>query len=84
MTRSLPADPGHAISPTLPGRRGSAYEWRVITIDRGMTRSEARAMLTEHAEYGRWELAKSQILIGGTRRVWLRRRVMRVDRSDAA
>ncbi|MFP5347615.1 MAG: DUF5703 family protein [Actinomycetes bacterium] len=57
------------------------YEYRVLTLPRGMTRSEARQLLTEHAEYGRWELARVLLYMGGARRVWLRRRILRVQRS---
>ena len=57
------------------------YEYRVISLPRGTSRSDARRMLTEHAEYGRWELARVQISFGGGRRVWLRRRIMRVERT---
>lgn len=35
-------------------------------------------MLTEAAEYGRWELARTSVYLGGERRVWLRRRIMTV------
>ena len=56
------------------------YEYRVITLARGITRSDVRRRLTEHAEYGRWELARVQISFGGARRVWLRRRIMRIER----
>ena len=76
---------GHAISPK--GRsapRSSRFEWRVVNIPRDMSRAEARTMLTEHAEYGQWELARSVLFVGGARRVWLRRRTMRVVRTDAA
>ncbi|MDE0573210.1 DUF5703 family protein [Demequina sp. B12] len=77
--------PQHRITPTRRGAsRPKRYEWRVITIPMGMTRADARTMLTEHAEYGRWELTRSQILIGGSRRVWLRRRVIRPQRTDVA
>ena len=75
----------HRVTPTRGApSAASRLEWRVIEIPRGMPRSDARAMLTEQAEYGRWELARSQILYGGARRVWLRRRTMRVQRTDAA
>jgi hypothetical protein len=57
------------------------YEYRVISIPRGTTRSDARRLLTDHAEYGRWELARVQISFGGARRAWLRRRIMRVERT---
>ncbi|WP_234998749.1 DUF5703 family protein [Demequina sp. NBRC 110057] len=60
----------------------SRFEWRVVDIPSAITRAEARSILTEQAEYGRWELARSQKFIGGARRVWLKRRVMRVERTD--
>jgi hypothetical protein len=59
------------------------YEYRTISLPRGTSRSEARRLLTEHAEYGRWELARVQISFGGARRVWLRRRIIRVERTLA-
>ncbi|WP_236683131.1 DUF5703 family protein [Demequina globuliformis] len=75
----------HTVTPTKrPVPRSKNYEWRVIEIPRGMSRADARSMLTEQAEYGRWELARSQILMGGARRVWLKRRTMRLQRTDAA
>ncbi|MDU6928507.1 MAG: DUF5703 family protein, partial [Dermabacter sp.] len=37
-----------------------------------------REALTDEAEYGRWELARTQKFIGGGKKVWLRRRIMRV------
>lgn len=76
---------GHAVSPKRRGApRASRFEWRVVDIPRDMSRADARAMLTEHAEYGHWELARSVLYVGGARRVWLRRRTMRVVRTDAA
>lgn len=38
-------------------------------------------MLTDEAEYGRWELARTRLYIGGTRKMWLRRKVMTVHRT---
>ncbi|WP_461021379.1 DUF5703 family protein [Thalassiella azotivora] len=57
------------------------YEYRVLTLPRGTSRGEARQLLTEHAEYGRWELARVLVYVGGARRVWLRRRILRVRRT---
>ena len=65
----------------VPG--GGRYEYRVLTIEPGMSRSDARRMLTEEAEYGKWELARSAIYVGGRRRVWLRRRIMTVTSTLA-
>lgn len=58
--------------------RSPTYEFRVITLDRTTPRSDVRAMLQQEAEYGHWELARSVLYVGGTRRVWLRRRLHRV------
>jgi hypothetical protein len=57
---------------------GGQYEYRVLTIPRSTSRGDARRMLTEQAEYGRWELARSVIYVGGERKVWLRRKILRV------
>jgi Family of unknown function (DUF5703) len=76
-------DPGRRVLPTSwrTGPISADYEYRVFTMPRGTTRSDARRRLTEHAEYGRWELDRLQITFGGARRVWLRRRIMRVERT---
>jgi hypothetical protein len=67
------------------GRSGTSaaeqYEYRVLTLSRETTRSDARRLLTEHAEYGHWELARVRLYMGGSRKVWLRRRIIRVART---
>ncbi len=63
--------------------QGGQYEYRVVVLPRTTSRSDAQRMLTEHAEYGRWELARSVLYVGGERRVWLRRKVLRVRSSLA-
>ncbi|MDQ1586308.1 MAG: hypothetical protein QOH80_1673, partial [Actinomycetota bacterium] len=50
-------------------------------LPRGTTRGEARRLLTDHAEYGHWELARLRLFPDGSRRVWLRRRVIRAVRT---
>ncbi len=54
------------------------YEVHQLFLPRGTTRAEARRVLTEHAEYGKWELARLRLYPDGSRRAWLRRRVIRV------
>lgn len=54
------------------------YEYRTLTFDRDTSRGDIRQALTDEAEYGHWELARTRIYLGGMRRVWLRRRIMRV------
>jgi hypothetical protein len=66
---------GISVSSTDASRQ---YEYRVLTIPRSTTRSDARKMLTDEAEYGRWELARTLLYTGGDRKVWLRRRIIRV------
>jgi hypothetical protein len=58
------------------------YEYRVLTLPRETSRSEARRLLTEHAEYGHWELARVRLYLGGHRKVWLRRKIIRVARTS--
>ncbi len=75
----------HRIAPRLrQPQRSSNVEWRVVDIPRDIPRADALALLTEQAEYGSWELARSVVFEGGARRVWLRRRRIRVVRTDAA
>ena len=57
--------------------RVSEYETREIYLPRGISREESRRSLTEHAEYGAWELARLRLYADGSRRVWLRRRIIR-------
>jgi len=62
-----------------PGARGnSQYEFRVLNLPPSASRSEVRQLLTEQAEYGHWELARTRLYIGGSRKVWLRRKIIRV------
>jgi len=57
------------------------YEYQQLYLPRGTTRGEARRLLTDHAEYGHWELARLLLAADGSRRVWLRRKVIRVART---
>lgn len=84
VSRATPTGSGSASGPTA-GSAGSAwrkhgqYEYRVVTIDRATSVPDARRLLTEEAEYGRWELARTRLYIGGERRVWLRRKIIKVS-----
>ncbi|GAA1870720.1 DUF5703 family protein [Myceligenerans crystallogenes] len=59
-------------------RKHGQYEYRVVTIDRTTSVPDARKLLTDEAEYGRWELARTRKYRGGERKVWLRRKIIRV------
>lgn len=58
--------------------QGGLYEYRVLTIGRTTSKGDARRLLTAEAEYGRWELARTRLYAGGERKVWLRRKIIRV------
>ncbi len=57
------------------------YEYRVLVFSRDISRSDLRRAVADEAEYGHWELARLRLYLGGARRVWLRRRIIRVDRT---
>ncbi|WP_407342551.1 DUF5703 family protein [Pengzhenrongella phosphoraccumulans] len=58
--------------------QGGEYEYRMVRLPPSTSRGEARRMLTDEAEYGRWELARTRLFAGGERKVWLRRKSIRV------
>lgn len=58
--------------------RDERYEYLSLTLAPTERVADARARVREHAEYGKWELTRSVILYGGTRRFVMRRRIMRV------
>ena len=81
-SRSVDGSSGFGASERFFGPMdGRDYEFKVMTLPRGTSRAEARQLMTEHAEYGRWELARVVVYLGGARRVWLRRRILRVART---
>jgi hypothetical protein len=57
------------------------YEYLVLTVSPVDSLNEARRRLVEHSEYGKWELERSKLYVGGGRRFWLRRRVLQVQRT---
>jgi uncharacterized protein DUF5703 len=61
--------------------RMAEYELQQFELSRTESRGAVRRLLTEHAEYGGWELARLRRYPDGTRRVWLRRRIIRVMRT---
>jgi hypothetical protein len=81
MRRAAPPQPTRPAAAGRPAPGVGEYEFRTLTLPRGLSRSEVRRFLTDEAEYGHWELARVQLFMGGRRRVWLRRRIMRVVRT---
>jgi hypothetical protein len=54
------------------------YEYQRFDLPRGTSRNAARRLLTDAAEYGRWELDRLRLFPDGRRRVVLRRKILRV------
>jgi hypothetical protein len=58
------------------------YSYLVLNLPRGTSRDAARRILTDHAEYGHWELSKLRLYPDGSRKATLRRRVIRQARAQ--
>jgi len=78
---AIPAtDPGVDRQGSLPARHTGAvaeYEYRSLAMPSGTDRQTARSLLTMHAEYGHWELARLRLWPDGRRHVTLRRKILR-------
>lgn len=73
-----PVVPSDRVIPPGPGGRyRGEYEIRVLDFTRDVARADMRRRLTEDAEYGQWELFRTRIYVGGRRRTWLRRKIIR-------
>ena len=57
------------------------YSYLVLHLPRGTSREVARRILTDHAEYGHWELARMRLNADGSRKATLRRQIIRVSRT---
>ncbi|MER5491943.1 MULTISPECIES: DUF5703 family protein [unclassified Streptomyces] len=57
------------------------YEFVDVYVPRGVTRKDTTRLLTDHAEYGHWELERLRLNPDGSRRVRLRRRIIRQLRA---
>ncbi len=60
-----------------PLRRGVEWEFERLTIPRELSRNIVTKLLVERAEHGGWELDRVRISADGTRRVILRRKIIR-------
>ncbi len=54
------------------------YEFWHLRLPSTTSRGAARRLLTDRAEYGHWELARVRLDSDGTRRITLRRKILRV------
>ena len=69
-TRSVPAT-------HRPLRPGVEWEFERLTLSREFSRNVVTKLLVERAEHGGWELDRVRITPDGTRRVILRRKIIR-------
>ena len=60
-----------------PPTRGVEWEFERLIIARDFSRNVVTKMLVERAEHGGWELDRVRIGPDGTRRVVLRRKIIR-------
>ena len=58
-------------------RPGVEYEFDHLTINRELSRNVVVRLLVERAEQGGWELDRLRMSSDGTRRVILKRRIIR-------
>ncbi len=61
-------------------RTSAEYEFERLTISREFSKSFVTRMLVDRAEHGGWELDRVRILADGTRKVVLRRKIIRQPR----
>lgn len=54
------------------------YQVERVRVGRQLPRSAVRQLLTDHAEYGGWELQRLRRYRDGSRDIWIRRRIIRV------
>jgi len=58
------------------------YSYLKLYLPRGTSRDAARRILTDHAEYGNWELSRMRLYPDGSRRATLRRLIIRQARAQ--
>ena len=61
--------------------RGVEWEFDKVTFSREFPRTVVTKLLVERAEHGGWELDRVRIAADGTRRIVLRRRIIRAVRT---
>lgn len=61
-----------------PLGRGVEWEFQRLTLSRDLPRTVVTRLLVDHAEHGGWELHTVRITPDGTRRVVLRRKIIRL------
>jgi hypothetical protein len=57
------------------------YQYRVLIFPSGVSAGDLCRAIAQEAEYGHWELSRLLMYFGGSRKVWLRRKIIRVERT---
>jgi len=58
------------------------YSYLSLYLPRGTSRDAARRILTDHAEYGNWELSRVCLYPDGSRKATLRRLIIRQAKTQ--
>ena len=72
----------HTSGKRLAFTPGVEYEFERMTLSRGYSRSFVARLLTDRAEHGGWELDRLRLFPDGTRKVVLRRKIIRQTRPS--
>ena len=64
-----------------PLHRAAEWEFERVTFSREFSRNVVTKLLVDRAEHGGWELDRVRIGPDGTRRVTLRRKIIRAVRT---
>ena len=73
--------PLHTTARSSTLKPGVEYEFERLTISREFSRSFVTRLLVDRAEHGGWELERVRLSPDGTRRVVLRRKIIRQQRT---
>jgi hypothetical protein len=57
------------------------YQYRTLIFSGGVSAGDLCRAIAQEAEYGDWELSRLRLYFGGSRKVWLRRKIIRVQRT---
>ena len=74
--------PLHTTARSSALKPGVEYEFERLTISREFSRSFVTRLLVDRAEHGGWELDRLRLFPDGTRKVVLRRKIIRQPRPS--
>ena len=80
--RGMSSAPLHTTAQRRALRPGVEYEFERLTIPRDFSRNFVTRLLVDRAEHGGWELDRLRLLHDGTRKVILKRKIIRQRRPE--